>query len=89
MDDNFFKWIAELSLRCRGQGPGFALASTNMVPSYFHRKIEENRTKRIPSCLIPHLLAVFTLQLEILMTKPWESPSLPNRLQFFFFEQKA
>ena len=42
----------------------------NMPPGDFHRKINQkiNRTKEIPSCLIPHLLVVFTQQLEILVT---------------------
>ena len=41
----------------------------NIAPSYFQRKYKKNRTKKeIPSCLIPHLLFVFTQQHEILLT---------------------
>ena len=39
-----------------------------MWPGYLQRGIEENWTKTNPSCLIPHLLVVFTRQLEILET---------------------
>ena len=46
----------------RGGGRGFPPAITNVVPG---RKIE---AKEITSCLIPHLLVVFTWQLEILVT---------------------
>ena len=41
----------------------------NMAPGYFQRKIKETiEPKEIPSSLIPHLLVVFTLQLELLVT---------------------
>ena len=36
----------------------------NVIPGYFHSKIEE---KEIPRCLIPLLLVVYTWQLEILV----------------------
>ena len=52
-------------LSLRGGGWGFPLATMNVAPGYFHRKIE---SKEIPSCLIDHLLVVFTRQLEILVT---------------------
>ena len=42
---------ARLSLR--GGGQGFLPASRNFAPGHFQRKIEENRTKRNPGCLIP------------------------------------
>ena len=37
---------AGLSLRAGGRG--FSPATKRVAPSYFHRKIEENRTKRNP-----------------------------------------
>ena len=52
-------------LSSRGGGWGFPLAIMNVAPCYFHREIEP---KEIPSCLIDHLLVVFTRQLEILVT---------------------
>ena len=52
-------------LSLRGGGWGFPLATMNVAPRYFHREIE---SKEIPSCLIDHLLVVFTRQLEILVT---------------------
>ena len=55
--------LAGLSLR--GGGRGFPPATMKVFPSYFQRKIEP---KEIPSCLIPHLLVVFTQQLQILVT---------------------
>ena len=51
-------------LSLRGGGWGFPLAIMNVAPGYFHREIE---SKEMPSCLIDHLLAVFTRQLEILV----------------------
>ena len=39
----------------------------HISPGYFHRKTEDKYKKEIPSCLIPHLLVVFTRQLEILV----------------------
>lgn len=57
----------------RGRRQGFSLATINVVPSYFHRKTEEkyNQKKSLQcSCLIPHLLVVFTRKLEILVTSP-------------------
>ena len=55
----------------KGQGPGIS-------PGYYERGpwllSKENKRKiepkEIPSCLIPRLLVVFTLQLEILVTLP-------------------
>jgi len=40
------------------------------APGYFHWKIEgkQNQEKKIPGCLIPHLLVIFKWQLEILVT---------------------
>ena len=52
-----------LSLRAGGRG--FSLATKGVAPGYFYWKIEP---KEIPSRLIPHLLVVFTWQLEILVT---------------------
>ena len=41
----------------------------NVVPSYFHTKIEEKiESKEIPSRLILRLLVAFSRQLEILVT---------------------
>ena len=56
-----------LSLRDRGWG--FALATKNAAPGYFHSKMEEkwNQKKSLVG-LIPRLLVVFTWQLEILVT---------------------
>ena len=50
-----------------GWGQGFPAASMHITPSYFHRKTEDKYKKEIPSCLIPHLLVVFTRQVEILV----------------------
>ena len=50
---------------------GIPLATINMIPSYmyFHRKIEKKYiTKRNQQLLIPHLVLVFSWQLEILVT---------------------
>ena len=55
--------ITGLSLRAGGQV--FPPASMNVASGYFYWKI---KPKEIPSCLIPHLLVVFTWQLEILVT---------------------
>ena len=96
MDDNFFKWIAELSLRSRVWRAMLIVAGAtiSMALSYFHKKNRRKiKPKEIPSCLISCLPAVFTLQLEILMTtlgkpKPFEqmtiflSPSRSNGWQF-------
>ena len=69
-------------------------ATISMALSYFHKKNRRKiKPKEIPSCLISCLPAVFTLQLEILMTtlgkpKPFEqmtiflSPSRSNGWQF-------
>ena len=60
---------AGLSLRAVDEG--FPPATMNVVPGYFHWKIQCCRKiepKEIPSCLIPHVLVVFTRQLEILVT---------------------
>ena len=51
-------------LSFKGGGWGFPLAIMNVALCYFHREIEP---KEMPSCLIDHLLAVFTRQLEILV----------------------
>jgi len=51
------------------RGPGISPSYYERLPRLLskanERKIER---KEIPSCLIPHLLVVFTLQLEILVT---------------------
>ena len=63
-----------------------------MSPGYFHRKIEEIpvEPKEIPSCLIPHLLAAFTQQLEILVTslKNWIIYGVLTSLHGRFSEEK-
>ena len=50
-------------------GPGDFTPDTymNMVPGYFHRKIEEKYNQKKSSGFIPHLLVLFTWQLEILV----------------------
>ena len=48
-------------LSLRGGGWGFPLAT-------FKGKWKKIELKQIPSCLIPHLLVVFTQQLEIFVT---------------------
>ena len=48
-------------------GQGFPLATMNVAPGPFHTKVEP---KEIPSCLIRHLVLVFTWQLIILPTFP-------------------
>ena len=58
-----------MSLRAGDRG--FLPATMNVVPGYFHWKIQCRRKiepKEIPSSSIPHLLVVFTWQLEILVT---------------------
>ena len=42
----------KLSLRAGDQG--LLPATLNVVPGYFHRKLEENKIEEIPSCLICH-----------------------------------
>ena len=58
----------------RSQGPGISLGQYECGPWLLllenRRKIEP---KEIPSCLIPHLLVVFTRQLEILVTSLFNS----------------
>ena len=49
-----------------GRG-GFPVATMNVAPGFFHRKIEKIKPKEIPRHLIPRLLVVFTQQLEILL----------------------
>ena len=49
------------------QRPGFPLATMNMAPSYVHRKIEEKYNEKKSLAVLPHLLVVFTRQLEILV----------------------
>ena len=49
------------------QRPGFPLATMNMAPSYVHRKIEEKYNEKKSLAVLPHLLVVFTWQLEILV----------------------
>ena len=39
----------------------------NMAPSYVHRKIEEKYNEKKSLAVLPHLLVVFTWQLEILV----------------------
>ena len=39
----------------------------NMAPSYVHRKIEEKYNEKKSPAVLPHLLVVFTWQLEILV----------------------
>ena len=53
----------------RGGGGEFPVVTTkfNVVPGYFHRKIEKIKPKEIPPHLISRLLVVFTQQLEILL----------------------
>ena len=58
-------------LSLRAVDGGFLPATMNVVPGYFHWKIrcwKKIEPKEIPSCLIPHLLVVFTQQIEILVT---------------------
>ena len=50
-----------------GGGWGFPVATMNVAPGFFHRKIEKIKPKEIPRHLIPRLLVVFTQQLEILL----------------------
>ena len=44
-----------------GEGQGFSQATVNGASDYFHRKIEEIKPKKIPSCLIPCLLCCIYL----------------------------
>ena len=59
--------MSGLSLRAGGRGfsPGYYECGPRLLLPQNRRKIEP---KEIPSCLIPRLLAVFTRQLEILVT---------------------
>ena len=54
-------------IKSRGPGisPGYYECGPRLLLLENRRKIEPNE---IPSCLIPHLLIVFTRQLEILVT---------------------
>ena len=56
-----------MSKSAGGGGWGFPVATMNVAPGYFHRKIEKIKPKEIPRHLIPRLLVVFTQQLEILL----------------------
>ena len=51
------------------RGPGIFLSYYEHCSQLLSKKNKKNRTKKeTPSCLIPHLLFVFTQQLEILVT---------------------
>ena len=54
-------------IKTRGPGisPGYYECLPRLLSQENKRKIEP---KEVPSCLIPHLLVVFTQQLEILVT---------------------
>ena len=60
------QYITGPPLRARGRG--FPLATTNVVPLPLSLEKKKTEPKEIPSCLIPHLLVVFTWQLETLVT---------------------
>ena len=77
-------WVYWTRAVIKSWGPGIS-------PSYYkcfpHLLSWENRRKiepkKIPSCLIPYLLVVFTWQLEILVTYSctcWTTPTLKNLL---------
>ena len=59
--------IVRTFIKRRGPGisPGYYEHGPRLLSNENRRKIEP---KEIPDCLIPHLLVVFTLQLEILVT---------------------
>ena len=61
----FFLFLPSLTTCCNKIRAVIKIWGPGISPSYFYRKIEP---KQIPSCLIPHLLVVFTQQLEILVT---------------------
>ena len=53
----------------RGGGWGFLPATINVAPGFFHRKLEEKRSKKeLSNRFTLCLLVVFTWQLEILVT---------------------
>ena len=56
----------------KGRGPGtgeFTMATTSIIPGYFHTKQKENKTKRtFQLCSILCLLIIYTQRLEILLT---------------------
>ena len=57
---------AVIKRRGLGISPGYYECGCPLLSVEKRRKIEPNEI--IPSCLIPHLLVVFTWQLEILVT---------------------
>ena len=66
-------------IKSRGPGisPGYYECGPWLLSLENRRKIEP---KEIPSCSIPHLLVVFTRQLEILTTTLWLDTLLPSAL---------
>ena len=69
--------VRESGLSLRTESWGFPRATKNVAPGYFHRKIEP---KEIRSCLILHLLDIFTQQLEILVTTLMNYLTLMNKV---------
>ena len=61
-----YSFSSELSLRAAGRG--FPLATMSVAPGYLLENRRKIEPKEISSSLIPHLLVVFTQQLEILVT---------------------
>ena len=64
-------YIAVIGLchRACTRGKYFSPATMRMIPNFFHRKQEENKTKGIFfSCLIFHIRITYTQQLNILGT---------------------
>ena len=63
------EWMVQAGLSLRAGGRGFPPATMSVAPRLLllenRRKLEPKET---PRCLIPHLLVVFTRQLEILTT---------------------
>ena len=61
------RYLNRAVIKRRGPGisPGYYEGDPRLLSSENRRKIEPSE---IPSCLIPHLLVVFTRQLEILVT---------------------
>ena len=73
------------------QGPGFFLATMNVAPSYFQRKIEENQNqKKSLAVRFPAYLLYLPWQLEILGRFPFvrtDRPARSHRNENFTFNQ--
>ena len=92
IQNNTLQIISELEdFTPKRQGPGFFLATMNVAPSYFQRKIEENQNqKKSLAVRFPTYLLYLPWQLEILGRFPFvrtDRPARSHRNENFTFNQ--